>query len=329
MGDDHILAVDNQGFSEDYKRFYFSDIQAIITRKTKRGVVWNIILACLMALSLAGALFPDDTPVRVFFWTLSGTFLVFLVINLLRGPTCVCHILTAVQEDLLPSLNRLRTAQKVINILRQTIDNVQGRLTPEEVVTRSNDVTNRLQPPVNNIRQSSDKQKPVRHYDGIVHVIAFTLLIAVGIIIGIDLLHHRRWMLVASWILSAIYWIFVIIALVKQYGSDIPKSLKKITWASLVFICVSSFVTYITMMVLMVTQGPREMATQWDMQWAMYRAILDLSPQGSPFVMGLYGCVAACSLILGSIGLVRAMNHRSTAIVTPLSGQNPAGDIKA
>ena len=158
MGDDHVLAVDNQGFSEDYKRFYFSDIQAIVTRKTKRGAVWNTILACMIACSLAGALFPEDTPVRILFWVLSGTFLVFLVINLLRGPTCVCNIITAVQEDLLPSLNRLRTAQKVIDILRQAIEGTQGKMTPAEVIARSNDVTNRPQPPVNNRRQSSDKQ---------------------------------------------------------------------------------------------------------------------------------------------------------------------------
>jgi hypothetical protein len=327
MGEDHILAVDNQGFSEDYKRFYFSDIQAIVTRKTKRGAVWNIILVCMIACSLAGALLPEDMPVRVFFWALSGTFLAFLVINLLRGTTCSCNIVTAVQEDLLPSLNRLRTAQKVIDILRHAIEEAQGRLTPEEVIARSNNITNRPRPSESNIRQSSKKQKPVlRHYDGAMHMLAFTLMLADGIAISIDLLHHTRGMIVASLMLSAFYWIMIIIALVKQYGSDIPKPLRGLTWTSLVFICVVSFVDYITIVALMVSRGPKEISTQWDMQWGMYRTMLDISPQSSPYVMALYGFTAACSLILGTLGLIRVMNHRSASAAVSLYEQNRTGN---
>lgn len=326
MGDDHVLAVDNQGFSEDYKRFYFSDIQAIVTRKTKRGAVWNTILACMTACSLAGALFPEDTPVRILFWVLSGTFLVFLAINLLRGPTCVCNIITAVQEDLLPSLNRLRTAQKVIIILRQAIEGAQGKMTPAEVIARSNDVTNRPQPPVNNRRQSSDKkQRPDRHYDGSVHMTAFLLMLADGIAISIGLLYHTRAIAIVSSILGAAYFIFIIISLVKQYESDIPGAVRKITWSSLVFVCISSFVHYTVMMGLSIRHAvhrPKEIVTQWD----MYQTMLDLSPQGSPFVMALYGSIAACSLILGTLGLIRVMSHRSTSTIIPVPHPNRTGD---
>ena len=41
--------------------------------------------------------------------------------------------MTAVQEDQLPSLNRLRVARKVIGTLRLAIEKVQGTLSPEEV----------------------------------------------------------------------------------------------------------------------------------------------------------------------------------------------------
>jgi hypothetical protein len=325
MGDDHLLAVDNQGFSEDYKRFYFSDIQAIITRKTKRGAVWNIILTCMIACSLTGALFPNDTPVRVFFWGLTGVFLVFLVINILRGPTCVCNIMTAVQEDLLPSLNRLRVVQKVIGILRGAIEHAQGRLTPEEVIAQSNKVSDRQPSPSNSARQSLGKQKPVRHYDGTMHMIAFALMIADGIAISIDFLHHTRAVAVVSSILGAAYFIFIIISLVKQYESDIPGAVRKFTWLSLVFVCISSFVNYTMMIVFTMRQAlhqPNEMVTQWD----IYRAILDLSPQDSPFVMALYGFIAACSLILGALGLVRVMDHRQMSTTTSFSDPNWTGD---
>jgi hypothetical protein len=312
MGNDHILAVDNQGFSEDYKRFYFSDIQAIVTRKTKRGAVWNIIFTGLIALSLTGALFQDNTSVRLFFWAFAGVFLVFLAINLLRGPTCACNIVTAVQEDLLPSLNRLRTAQKVIDILRETIENFQGQLTPEEVIARANEATNRPQPPVSNMRQSSDRQKPVRHYDGTMHMAAFVLMLANGIALSIGFLHHTRAMAIASSISGAAYFIFIIISLVKQYESDIPGAVRRITWSSLVFICISSFVSYIMMMGFAMRdtlRQPKEMMTQWD----MFLAMLDISPQDSSFVMAIYGFAAACPLILGTLGLIRVMNHRTAS----------------
>ena len=60
LGNDHLLAVDNHAFSEDYKRFYFSDIQAIITRETRRGAVWSIALSLMCACSLTAALFLEN-----------------------------------------------------------------------------------------------------------------------------------------------------------------------------------------------------------------------------------------------------------------------------
>jgi hypothetical protein len=132
-------------------------------------------------------------------------------------------------------------------------------------------------------------------------------------------------MAVVSSILGAAYFIFIIISLVKQYESDIPSAVRKFTWLSLVFVCISSFVNYTTMMVLTMRQvlhQPNEMVTQWD----IYRAMLDLSPQDSPFVMVLYGFVATCSLILGAFGLVRAMNHRQMSTTTSFPDPNFTGD---
>ena len=48
QGSDHLLHVFSRFGVEDYKRFYFSDIQAIITRKTVVGFVQNLILGVLL-----------------------------------------------------------------------------------------------------------------------------------------------------------------------------------------------------------------------------------------------------------------------------------------
>jgi hypothetical protein len=307
--------VENNGFSEDYKRFYFSDIQGIITRKTRRGMVWSIVLACLLASCLAGALFFEREPVRIFFWAVSGVFLAFVLFNTLRGSTCICHILTAVQEEQLPSLNRLRVARRVIGALRGVIEKTQGVLGPEEVNTYVNEGIDYSKPSADRLRRSQARRREIRHDDGAMHMIAFALLLADGALIAIDLLHHTRAISIASYALGMTYSIGIIIALVKQRGSDVPAGVRRVAWFSLGFVCISSFLIYVVMVTALMgqmvqmaqkAQDPQEMMTQWD----MYQAMLELSPQDSPFLIAVYMFSAAGSFILGALGLVRVKKHR-------------------
>ena len=306
LGDDHILAVDNNGFSEDYKHFYFSDIQAIITRKTGRGATWSIVLALMIACSLTGALFLKVESFRILFWILSGTFLGFLLVNIFKGPTCVCHVMTAVQEDQLPSLNRLRVARKVIETLRLAIERVQGKLGPEEVNIGQSEGTLHAIRTAHPLRQPNARGHEIRHEAGTVHRMAFGLILLDGILTGILLLYHTATLTGVSCVLTLIYSILVIIALVRQHESDLPVTVRRIAWASLGFICVSYLLSCVLMVTALIAGRPEKMVTQWD----MYRVVLDLSPQDSRLVMGVYAFAAACSLVLGTLGLVRMMRHR-------------------
>jgi hypothetical protein len=318
LGGDHVLAVDSTGFSEDYKRFYFSDIQAIITRKTRRGAFWSIILALMTACSFTGLLFLEGESFRILFSILSGTFLVFLLINAFRGPTCICHIMTAVQQEQLPSLNRLRVARKVIEMLRPAIERVQGKLRPEEVKIDQNEGI--LHPP-RPLQQPRAREHKIRHDDGTMHMIAFAFILLDGILTGINLLHHTAIMATVSSLLSAAYCICIVIALVKQHDSDLPGAVRRVTWASLGFVCISYFLGYVLMMTALVTTKPGKTATQWD----VYRAMLDLSPQDSRLVMGVYAFVAVCSLALGTLGLVRVIRHRNDSANASRAVRNLGG----
>jgi hypothetical protein len=377
---DHILSVDNHGFSEDYKRFYLSDIQAFIIRKTKRGLIWNFVLGFLIALSTAGSLAARAAArpsVRIFFWVLSGAFFVFLVINLLRGPTCACRILTAVQEDDLPSLNRLRVANKVRGILRAAIESVQGSLSPQEInalasqpaqtdelrldadwnTALSPSVTTRPAsgstepsaavsqdpgvpveaipvpertsarrpaPPIHS-RQIRGRDRPIRHYDGAVHRIAFALMVADGILAGVDLFYHTAAMAVVSSILSPVYAICIIIALAKQHESDLPATIRGVTWTSLGLTGVYFLMSYI--LILTTTFAamrlrPNETMTQWD----VYRALINLSPQSSWPILAIDLFASAYSLVLGTLGWIRVKKHRDDSAMLHLSVQIPVGE---
>jgi hypothetical protein len=320
LAGDHILAVDNTGFFENYKRFYFADIQAFITQKTKRGTVWNIVLVVMIACSLAGALFSEEESLRILCWILSGIFLAFLLANILRGPTCTCNIVTAVQVEKLPSLNRLRVARKVIDTLKRSIERAQGKLSPEEI-TAGQSITAHPASSLRGTRVSQGRQRQIRHYNGTIHMIAFALLLADGILTSISLLNHTLLIGIVSSALTAMYTIGIIIALVKQYRSDIPRSVQGITWASLGFVCVSFILSYILMITAFIHK-PHVMMDQWD----MYRAMFELSPQDSPFHMTVYGFAAVCAFVLGTLGLIGVKRHRDTSTIAPAADRNQGSE---
>src|SRR5438045_1848217 len=130
LGPDHLLQTASTGYSETYKRFYFRDIQAIVIRKTNAGLFWTIFwliptfIVALVALVAVFAPRPRETAVL---WVIAGALLLLPLISFLLGPTCVCHLQTAVQTEKLPSLKRLRNSRKLVGQLKPLIEAVQGK----------------------------------------------------------------------------------------------------------------------------------------------------------------------------------------------------------
>ena len=136
LGPDHILSVTSNRFSEDYKRFYFRDIQAFVIRQTTAGRTANFILGGLGLLFLLVAVVTavgggGDYTTAIVWTVLSALLLGPCGINALMGPTCVCQVKTAVQIETLPSLGRLWRARKVLQRLRPYIIEAQGAFPTE------------------------------------------------------------------------------------------------------------------------------------------------------------------------------------------------------
>jgi hypothetical protein len=146
LGKDHLLCIDSNGYAENYKRFYFRDIQTVTFMASKRRFIWNwvsgaptaIFLVLLLgALPYTGSTGPgSNLGELVFFGFLTFVFALVFLINNLLGPSCICHLRTAVQTEELPSLNRLRRARKLLNRIRPFITAAQGALSPEEIPAR-------------------------------------------------------------------------------------------------------------------------------------------------------------------------------------------------
>ena len=142
-GEDHLLGVDSNGYTETYKRFYFRDIQAIMLVASKRRAIINWILLiptvpCLAwLLTLLVSRRVSDTGTLITLVILISIFALPLLINNLLGPTCTCRLRTAVQIEEVPSLNRLRRARKVLGRIRPLIAAAQGgEMAPELISTR-------------------------------------------------------------------------------------------------------------------------------------------------------------------------------------------------
>jgi hypothetical protein len=133
LADDHLLLATTTGYTEEYRRFYFADIQAIFIRKTNAGAVGNWILVSVVVILIGmGIIFRKDLIFVAFLVALP---LVLLTVTALFGSNCTVEIQTAVSTQLLTPLTRLRASKKIIAQLVPLITAAQGETTPEQLAT--------------------------------------------------------------------------------------------------------------------------------------------------------------------------------------------------
>ena len=125
LGQDHLLYISTGIFVEDYKRFYFKDIQTLTVHKTKSWKAWNIVLSCLGVLFIILTIAASDTIGTWIAGIIAGTLMAILALNLIHGPTCVTHIQTAVQKEKLYAMVRIRKALKIMDSIKPLILGVQ------------------------------------------------------------------------------------------------------------------------------------------------------------------------------------------------------------
>ena len=303
QGEDHILSIDSRFGIENYKRFYFADIQSIIVHKTDSGKTQNGILCLILSVFVLMAFTLEGGLARLG-GIMAGCFVVFLAVNWFRGPTCVTHLRTAVQNEKLPSLDRLHTAQKVMDHLRSIIENVQGPLTGESL---NQNFVKQQKPGSGGMTSTSSSQtlKSLRSESGLAHFFLFSLMLLDGLLILINAQFH---MVTLTLLGMAIYMgvgICIIIALVKQRGSDIPKALGNLTWVGLVYVCVSFVLGQIHKMVLFF-QNPTIMGNHWKLM----ELTAAMSFFENPFVSILNILTLFGAICLGIPGLLLVDKHR-------------------
>ena len=138
---DHLLEVNSLLFTERYRRFFFKDISALVIRRTKVRLAWNIVHGVLGigGALLAGGIWwggtfvPEQEP-RVALWVLAGViapfallFLILLFLNIFLGPTCRCHLqTTSAGWHPLAAPTRLRPARRFLARLTLFLDTAKS-----------------------------------------------------------------------------------------------------------------------------------------------------------------------------------------------------------
>jgi hypothetical protein len=255
LGANHLLVVEVANYVERYRRFYYSDVQAIVVQHSSFRLWLNIVLGFFTFAALAIGLLFAATPLRngftegdyivVGIWLgVALLFAVFLVVNTLRGPTCAVYVRTAVQTQKLSGLSRWRAADTFVAALQPLIVAAQGQLPPDEMWQRLQQSAAEAAPA--SVTGAGAELPPVapspppavarRHYQSKMHAILFWLLLADG---PLTLLHEwleADWMNAVGVVVLLVTVGFAIAAAVRQHNTDLPGFLRFAPWWVLGFL---------------------------------------------------------------------------------------------
>lgn len=300
QGSDHLLQIYSRLGVEDYKRYYFDDIQAIITRKTGSGSIQNIILALLFGIFCFYAVTSGGSW-RILPALIAAALLLILLVNVIKGPTCETILLTAVQTEKLHSLHRLKTTEPVMNRIRSMIEPRQGRIDPaifdQQPVSPSGQRNDRFP---GGAKKRSLGQK---HEPGHVHLFLFALLVTDGLIaVAGFMLTHVALTLLGS-VVTMLLGICVVMALVKQHESDLRRSLRTLTWTALGYVCFTFIASYIVSMGI-AFKHPEILRNQWE----LLKLFSSTTPWKSPLIMTIHIIAISGAAVIGIPGLFMLKN---------------------
>ena len=133
-GKDHLLLVQEAGCSEEYKRFYFQDIQAVITTRTAGYFLWAIIMPILALMLAALPTLPAVSQAAPVFYWIAGILGALWLVHLLKGPTCKCWIQTGINLERLIMFRRTRQADRFLEKIEPKLAETQGLYSEKEMV---------------------------------------------------------------------------------------------------------------------------------------------------------------------------------------------------
>jgi hypothetical protein len=138
-GSDHLAQIELIGVHEYCKRFYYKDIKGLTMSRNRAGFRLHLAHGTLALIAVGLALYSAAGKVSLgaLDWALIVCATITVgawLIHFLRGPTCVCSIVTPVQKAQLRSLTRVRPARQTLARLASRIRAEQGALAADSAL---------------------------------------------------------------------------------------------------------------------------------------------------------------------------------------------------
>lgn len=305
MKPDHLLRVRANPFSQQYHRYYFADIQALVLTELP-GAAAFYWYAAAMSLGLTGALLLNSHH-RV--WgALAGICAVLTFYLGWRVPNCSCYLKTLVSTDKLPSMRHLRAARKAVAMVRLEIEKVQGALSREALDAH----------PASGVIGATlpNASLPISHYGGQFHWMLFGSMLfhaamsAVTLIMGF----YSTPVSIIAGASSAAALLFAVLAAFKQHRSDMARGVRWVVYNTLVLYAldtIASFAVSIYVSLQLAATNKKAPDAQAILNHPAFKSfrVFDVT----------------WFLVLGCIGLIlMSLHRRSTATPPPLViSENP------
>ncbi|MBV9463241.1 MAG: hypothetical protein JO317_03335 [Verrucomicrobiae bacterium] len=307
LGPDHVLLVNNHFYTEDYKRFYFRDIQAFASKRTAS---W-LILAGLWALTALFFLWtasiadePFEANASLVFAACAGGMLLY---HLVAGPSCRTTLLTAVGAERISALDRVRKVRRVVARLRPLLEEAQGSLQPEAA---------RIEWERRRAALPPRRVEPAGRV-GTLHAVVIVTLLIKGCMTAGGIGRTN----LAYFLTSTGVWLALgaatIAAMIQQQHHKPPAAVKNLTWIAFGYLVAHLLVGYFYF-VFFQFQRP-QIAGDF---WGMFKAAAQLVPAQSAFLTTLHGLFAAIGIGLGIVGAALLLRARE-AQANPSKVQAP------
>lgn len=316
IGDDHILSIESNTFTEKYYRFYFSDIQAIIVRRTDRGTIWSVILLAVALLMTTCSITSNPSGE----WSPTPGYLILalmalaiMIVNMVRGPSCDTRIQTSITVQKIGALHRLKKSGEILPELRSHIRAVQGSLTSEQIIR------NTVMPDQEIVTEDETvPEHPVQEYEPAVrdptgfHRFAFAAVLVNAGLNALWLFFHGVTVYVIWALGSLVAFCGVIAALIAQTRKNTRDTVRKFTWAVFISYLGLFFMSYFLNIYYMVRSGIERLGEKRGFNpFSFYSELVDKGPMDKPGLVALAIISIALYLFLGVSGLASVGARKS------------------
>ncbi|HLK21031.1 MAG TPA: hypothetical protein VKT81_18905 [Bryobacteraceae bacterium] len=234
MSADHVLSVRRNPFSESYRRYYFTDIQAIVLTELPNVMAPYGYTTGALFVATAAALSYTQHPV----WAILCGLIALVTLWLSwRSADCACYLQTTVSSEMLPSLRKQGTAGKTLAIIKAQIEKAQGAVSAEALEAVPADTR---------ARQVAPPKSALRHCTGRLHWIVFALMVMRGALSSSSLLGVVSVPLnLAAGGLGTVVLLLLVLAAIQQRNSDLAVDVRRVIYASLVFYIASGLAGFV------------------------------------------------------------------------------------